>query len=64
MAEYDLTNLTGLIVDDYQPMRVIMKNVLYALGIKDITEANSGEEALKILQTDEVDIRPTAKVRY
>ncbi|MBL6931763.1 MAG: response regulator [Rhodospirillales bacterium] len=56
MADYDLGNLTVLIVDDYQPMRVIMKNVLYALGIKDITEAGSGEDALKILQTNEMDI--------
>ncbi len=56
MADYDLGNLTVLIVDDYQPMRVIMKNVLYALGIKDITEAGSGENALKILQTNEMDI--------
>lgn len=56
MAEYDLSNLKVLVVDDYQPMRVIMKNVLYALGIKEISEAGSGEEALKVLQNGELDI--------
>lgn len=56
MANYDLSNLAVLIVDDYQPMRVILKNVLYALGVKDITEAGTGDDALKILQTTGIDI--------
>jgi two-component system, chemotaxis family, chemotaxis protein CheY len=56
MADYDLSNLTVLVVDDYQPMRVILKNVLYALGIKNITEASGGEEALKALQVGNFDI--------
>ena len=56
MAAYDLSNLKVLIVDDYQPMRHILRNVLYALGIKDSTEAPSVEDALKTLETAEVDI--------
>lgn len=56
MSEYDLSNLNVLIVDDYQPMRHILKNVLYALGIKNITDASSGAEGLKILETNEIDI--------
>ncbi len=44
MDEYDLSGLNVLIVDDYQPMRVIMRNVLYALGIKEISDAACGPD--------------------
>ncbi len=44
MDEYDLSGLNVLIIDDYQPMRVIMRNVLYALGIKEISDAASGPD--------------------
>lgn len=56
MADYDLSNISVLIVDDYQPMRLILKNVLYALGIKSVAEAAGGEEALKFLKGTGVDI--------
>ena len=56
MANYDLSNLSVLIVDDYQPMRLILKNVLYALGIKSIREVSEGIEALNALKADNVDI--------
>lgn len=56
MTAYDLSNLSVLIVDDYQPMRVILKNVLYALGIKNVAEAGSGEDALNTLKAGDVDI--------
>ncbi len=56
MADYDLSNLSVLIVDDYQPMRLILKNVLYALGIKRIKEVSEGIEALNLLKADNVDI--------
>ncbi|MBC8270212.1 MAG: response regulator [Rhodospirillaceae bacterium] len=56
MADYDLSNLSVLIVDDYQPMRLILKNVLHALGIKTIAEAPGGLEALTILKSSNVDI--------
>ena len=56
MADYDLSNLSVLIVDDYQPMRLILKNVLHALGIKTIAEAPGGLEALTILKSSNTDI--------
>jgi len=56
MTDYNLTQLKVLVVDDYQPMRIIMKNVLHALGIKDIVEASNGEDALKTLQASLIDI--------
>ncbi|NQU57560.1 MAG: response regulator [Rhodospirillales bacterium] len=56
MADYDLSNVNVLIVDDYQPMLLILKNVLYALGIKSVTEAPGGIEALNILKSGNVDL--------
>jgi len=56
MADYNLSNLSVLIVDDYQPMRLILKNVLFALGIKTVAEAANGPDALAHLKTHEVDI--------
>lgn len=56
MADYDLSNLNVLIVDDHQPMRLILKNVLHALGIKSVLEASGGEEALKKMRGAKLDI--------
>jgi len=56
MTDYDLSRLRILIVDDYQPMRLILKNVLYALGIKDIAEASDGITALERLLNFRADI--------
>jgi CheY-like chemotaxis protein len=56
MADYDLSNLSVLIVDDYQPMRIILKHVLHALGIKSIVEASGGEEALTLMKGGNLDI--------
>lgn len=56
MADYDLGNLNVLVVDDYQPMRHILKHVLHALGIKSILEAPGAEEALDILKGTDLDI--------
>jgi len=56
MTDYDLSGLRVLIVDDYQPMRLILKNVLFALGIKDVAEASDGETALEQLRNYRADI--------
>jgi len=56
MTYYNLNHLKVLVVDDYQPMRLIMKHVLHALGIKDVVEASNGEDALTMLQAAPVDI--------
>jgi len=56
MANYDISGLRVLIVDDHEPMRLILKSVVRALGIREIQEAAGGEQALKILEDSEVDL--------
>lgn len=46
MADLDLSDLSILIVDDYPPMRAILRVMLKALGVKEIGEANDGLSAL------------------
>lgn len=47
--------LRFLIVDDFATMRRIMKKFLNDLGYSDVTEAEDGETALRILQQGNVD---------
>lgn len=47
--------LRFLIVDDFATMRRIMKKFLNDLGYTDVTEAEDGETALRILQQGNVD---------
>lgn len=56
MAEYDLTRLNILIVDDNQQMRILVRSILIALGIRNITEAEEGTSALKLMKTMDADI--------
>ncbi len=46
MADLDLSDLSILIVDDYPPMRAILKVMLKALGVRGIGEANDGLAAI------------------
>ncbi len=45
-------NMPVLIVDDYSSMLRIIRNLLFELGFKNITEATDGREALKKLNRD------------
>ena len=45
-----------LIVDDSMPMRRIVSNVLSRLGYTEILEASTGREALKRIETEQVDL--------
>ena len=56
MADLDLSDLNILIVDDYEPMRAILRVMLKALGIRDIGEANDGLSALDEMKEFHVDI--------
>jgi two-component system chemotaxis response regulator CheY len=47
--------LRFLVVDDFATMRRIMKKFLNDLGYTDVTEAEDGETALRILQQGNVD---------
>jgi two-component system chemotaxis response regulator CheY len=40
-----------LVVDDFKTMRTILKKTLNDLGYRNISEAENGQEAFKILQT-------------
>ncbi len=56
MAEYDLTQLRILIVDDYVPIRTILRSVLREFKVSRVIEAGDGEEALDFLAKAGVDL--------
>ncbi len=56
MADLDLSDLSFLIVDDYPPMRAILRVMLQALGIRDIGEANDGLSAIDEMKGFHADI--------
>jgi two-component system, chemotaxis family, chemotaxis protein CheY len=51
---YDLLRI--LLVDDNHYMRVLLAEILRAIGVKDIHEANDGAEALQAMRNHAVDI--------
>jgi len=48
--------LNVLIVDDNRHMRMLIRNVVLALGVKDVEEAGDGSSALEVLQTFKADL--------
>lgn len=51
---YDLLKI--LLVDDNHYMRVLLAEILRAIGVKDIYEANDGAEGLQMMRDNSVDI--------
>ncbi|RZB35769.1 MAG: two-component system, chemotaxis family, chemotaxis protein CheY [Desulfobacteraceae bacterium Eth-SRB2] len=49
-------NMKVLIVDDFATMRKILKNILKKIGLKNISEADDGKSALKILKKENFDL--------
>jgi two-component system, chemotaxis family, chemotaxis protein CheY len=49
-------NMKVLIVDDFATMRRILKNIMKQIGFSDITEADNGKNALKILKSQPIDL--------
>ena len=45
-----------LVVDDFEPMRIVTISQLRLMGVKNIVTANNGAEAMRILQSRKVDI--------
>jgi len=45
-----------LIVDDFATMRKIVRNVLKQIGFTNMTEADNGKNALKILKKENIDL--------
>lgn len=50
MADFNLSNLKILVVDDYTPMRRILWNVFRELGVFNIAEAENGAEAIMMMK--------------
>ena len=54
---YDLIRI--LLVDDNHYMRVLLSEILRAIGVKDIYEANDGAEGLQMMRNHQIDILMT-----
>ena len=53
-VRYDLLNI--LLVDDNQHMRMLLTEILRAIGVRNIYDANDGAQALQIMRNHPVDI--------
>ena len=49
-------NMKILIVDDFATMRKILKNILKQIGFKNISEADDGKSALRVLKKESFDL--------
>ncbi len=56
IKNYDYRKLKVLVVDDYMPMRAILKGTLAAFGINEIVLAADGPGAIDILETFDPDV--------
>lgn len=56
MEGMDLRDVTILLVDDNANMRKVVGQILKAAGVRRIREADDGLEALKIFQSQEIDL--------
>jgi CheY-like chemotaxis protein len=45
-----------LLVDDNHHMRVLLTEILRAIGVRQVLEANDGAEALQMMRTQQIDI--------
>jgi len=52
----DCKGLTVLVVDDFTTMRRIIRNILRDLGFGTVIDAEDGAAAVKILETQKVDL--------
>jgi CheY-like chemotaxis protein/Flp pilus assembly protein TadD len=51
-----IENRTYLVVDDFGDMRSMIKNMLMACGVKEISTANNGAQAIKCLEEKRYDV--------
>ena len=51
---FELLNI--LLVDDNHHMRVLLTEILRAIGVRQVFEANDGAEALQIMRAQQIDI--------
>ena len=53
---YNLSSLNIVIVDDHQPMRRILRDVLREFGVRSVEEATDGQAALNVLNSFPADV--------
>jgi two-component system, chemotaxis family, chemotaxis protein CheY len=53
-VRYDLLKI--LLVDDNHHMRVLLNEILRAIGVRNVYEANDGAEALQMMRMHQIDI--------
>ncbi len=56
MAKKPIEEMNVLIVEDDRHMRMLIRNVLFALGVKDVIEAGDGEAALEEMKSVRPDL--------
>jgi CheY-like chemotaxis protein len=56
MQQKSIQELNVLIVDDDRHMRMLIRNVVFALGVKDVMEASDGSAALDELKATRADL--------
>lgn len=56
MENFNLGNVSVMIVDDYAPMRKILISLFRELGINRLSQATGGAEALSLIKTNEPDV--------
>ena len=56
MKKKTMDDLNVLIIDDDRHMRMLIRNVLFALGIKDASDAGDGERALEEMKEFKPDL--------
>lgn len=49
MSAAEMKDLSVLVVDDYEPMRLLLRKMLSDLGVAKVTTANDGLEALRLV---------------
>ncbi len=56
MIQKPIQEMIVLIIDDDRHMRMLIRNVVFALGVQDVIEASDGEAALEELKVSRADL--------
>lgn len=56
MSDASIESLRALVVEDNVHMRALIRSVMYALGFKNIREADNGDTAFAFLKEESVDL--------
>ena len=56
MKKKSIDELNVLVIDDDRHMRMLIRNVLFALGVKDVIDADDGKTALEEIKEFKPDL--------